>query len=397
MTLILASGDHHFDEHSRFDECKRVHAWMADEVARAKPAVFLSGGDIYERASTPLERQAVADWLAAVAETCPVVVVKGNHDRPLDLEILRRLKTRHPVIIEERCGVHVVNGVAIGAMAWPNRASLATMVGKPMSGEGLDVAARECIQHVLRGLGGELQAHDGPKLLLGHFMVDGAVTSVGQPLVGAEFNVPLADFALAGVPIVIAGHIHKPQHFDHGMFDVVYTGSPFRTAFGEVEEKSVLRVEFEDQNRARWSRITTPAAPMVLLTATWWPEAPSGGAMGYPCEDDERGVPPLNHRMAEGEFIGAEVRYRYKVASDHRAAARRAASEVVSDLFAAGAVSVKVEEEVVATTRARVPEIAKAATTRGKLEAMWRARGAAPEPARAERIFAKLAQIEEGS
>lgn len=74
---ILASGDHHWDEHSRFDECERIHGWIASQIEYERPDVFLSAGDIYERASTPRERAAVAEWLVRVAETCPVVIAKG--------------------------------------------------------------------------------------------------------------------------------------------------------------------------------------------------------------------------------------------------------------------------------------------------------------------------------
>ena len=78
---IVASGDHHFDEHSpRWAECLRIHRWMADEVRRRKPDLFLSGGDIYERASTPVERSAVAEWLTVLAETCPVIIAKGKYE-----------------------------------------------------------------------------------------------------------------------------------------------------------------------------------------------------------------------------------------------------------------------------------------------------------------------------
>ena len=60
---LLASGDHHFREHSRFAEAIRVHSWMVDVARERKPDVFLSGGDVYESASTPLEREAVAGAL----------------------------------------------------------------------------------------------------------------------------------------------------------------------------------------------------------------------------------------------------------------------------------------------------------------------------------------------
>jgi DNA repair exonuclease SbcCD nuclease subunit len=380
---IMASGDHHFDEHSRFQECIRVHGWIADEVARQRPAAFLSGGDIYERASTPNERAAVAEWLTAVAETCPVVIARGNHDRQRDCELLARLRTRHPVIVEERCGVHVVGGVAVAAVGWPNRASIAHMIGKPLPPEAVDDVARELLSNVVRGLGQELITHAGPRVLLTHAMINGSITSVGQPLIGAEMNVGLDNLALSGADIAIAAHIHKPQEWQFGKLPIAYTGSPFRTAFGEVEEKSILLAEFGADGRlVQWSRLTTPATQMILIEAKWDGEGASFeiSSLAFPsCE----------------RVNGAEVRFRYRVDANCRDAAKRAATELRARMTSDGAVSVKCEEEVMSTTRARAPEVAAAKTIDDKLVAFWRSRGLELKAQRIDALLTKFHLVEE--
>lgn len=379
---ILASGDHHFDQSSRWDECVRVHDWIADEVERQRPDVFLSAGDIFERGSTPAERKAVAEWLTRIAEVCPVLATKGNHDRYLDPAIFARLHTAYPILVEEACGVHYVgtpNGMAaIAAVAWPNRASLAAML--QLSGKRLDAAAGEALRQVLTALGAELALHAGPrmpKILLGHFMIDGSKTSLGQPLVGAELNVPLGDLALAGADITIAGHIHCPQDFEG---PVVYVGSPYRTAYGELEEKSVLCVEFDGPRLVGWRRIPTPATPMLLLVDEW------AAGRGWLC-----GLTGLGNAA---ELRGADVRISYSVDADQRDAAKLAAAEYVEQLTAAGAIAVKCEELVRATTRARAPEVALAKTLDDKLRACWKARGIALEPAREERLLRLATELE---
>lgn len=375
---IVASGDHHFDESSRFSECIRVHDWIADYVHADRPDVFLSGGDIFERASTPLERQAVADWLIRVAEICPVIIAKGNHDRRLDCAILSRLRTRHPIIVEERCGVHRVGDGAIAVVAYPSRASLAAMIGKPLPSAALDDVARDCLRDVLRGLGAELAAHDGPRVLLTHAMINGSITSTGQPLVGAEMNVGLDDLALAGADITIAAHIHKPQHWTHGGQDFTYTGSPFRTAFGETEEKSIVVAEVSRAGTS-WRRVPTPAAGMELFDGAF-----TSGVLAITSEA---------HPTAE-RVRGAEVRLRYSVAAEDRDAGQRAAAELKDRMLADGAISVKVEDQVIAKVRARAPEVAAAKTLEEKLRALWAVRQLDIPEERARVLLGRVASLE---
>lgn len=363
---LIASGDHHWDEHDRWDEALRVHGWMVNLIRDERPDVFLSGGDVYERASTPKERAAVADWLSAVAEVCPVVIAKGNHDRHLDCALLARLRTRHPVIVEERAGVHVVGGAAIATVAWPERVHLLAALGA-LSGDAVDVVVNDALCNVLRGLGDQLEGHDGPRILLGHFMCDGAETSTGQPLLGQPIRVGLADLALARSHLILMSHIHKAQRWDAGGAPALYMGSPFRTTFGQLERKSVVVASFDGPRLVEVREVETPAARMFLVEDEW-------GADGWRCGW---------HGMPEDvELVGAEVRLRYKVAADQRDAAKSSAAKVRDDVIAHGAVNVKVEEEVIAVNRARAPEVAKAKTLEEKLQALWRARGFDPGPRR---------------
>lgn len=372
---IIASGDHHYDQHRRFAECVRIHAWIADLVRTERADAFLSGGDIYERASTPTEREAVAEWLTAIAEVCPVVIAKGNHDRPLDVYWLRRLRTRHPVIVEERAAVHRVGEASIATVAWPSRSALAAMVGGDAA--GTEDAARVALSAVLRGLGHELASHNGPRVLLGHFMIDGSKTSTGQELLGAEMNVSLADLALAGADVVIASHIHMAQSWEVNGTPVLMCGSPFRQNFGELEPKSVVLLEWQGRELARVDRVPTPATPMVHLDATWNPDSASLDGL------DDADFPE-----------GAELRLRFHVPSDHREAARRDAQRWAEEFRAAGAASVKLEECVIATTRARSPEVARAVTLVDKLDALWSARRDVPDPVRRDALVAKLGELE---
>jgi exonuclease SbcD len=373
LLRVLASGDHHFEEGPRFAECKRTHAVQVDMVAADPPAVFVSTGDLFHKRSTITERHAAADFIMGVATHCPVLLVDGNH-APHEIAIFRRLRTKFPVIVEEGAVVHVLGGVAIGAMAWPSTSMLSAASGRQLG--DLDASARACFQDLIRGMGAILQQHDGPRMIAGHFMLDGSIAATGQPLIGLPLNISLTDLAYGGVQLVVMGHIHKPQDWTFGNMIAAYTGSPYRTAFGELEDKSVLRATFDGQRLLAVERIDTGARGMHLLNAVW-----DGTNL-----DVE--FPPAE------ALRGADVRVRYEVAADQRPAATRAAEAVVASLYALGAAQVKPEPEILATTIARAPEVATAKGLKAQVTASLRRRGRFPDPERWSRIEPKVAILE---
>jgi len=267
---VIATGDHHFVEGPRWKECLRIHDWIVDEVRRRQPDLFVSAGDVYDGPSTPIEREAVASFLLRVADVCPVLVVRGNHDRRHDLELLGRLAGAHPIVVEEGAGVHVLGGIAVGAFAWPSRGSILTALGA-RSSEEVGQLGREALRRVFRGIGDRLRLEEegGRRtLLVGHAQVAGCkVSDHGQPLpFGEQIVVGLEDLAIADTDAVILGHIHLAQSWETANGPVIYTGSPFRNTFGESDPKSILLLEPKKSGAlSRYTRIPTPAAPMVLL------------------------------------------------------------------------------------------------------------------------------------
>jgi DNA repair exonuclease SbcCD nuclease subunit len=376
---ILATGDHHFDERSRFAECQRVHDFMVDVARRESVDVFLSGGDLFERNSAIAEREAVSEWLTKLAEVCPAVIAKGNHEKELELAILARLRTKHPVIVEERAAVHRIAGASIAAVAWPNRAAVMAMLGRPVPAEGLDRAALEALRDVLRSLGDEMAQHDGPRILLGHFMCEGSIASTGQPLLGLPLTVTLSDLALARASVGFLSHIHKRQAFEHLGVQYLYTGSSFRTDTGQLEEKSITLATFEGSRLVALEHIPTPCADLVHLEATW-----KEGRFEYAPGDYDRAV-----------RAGCEVRFSYRVNPDERDAAKRAAETFARELRGFGATVGRPEEDVQARARARVPELAGASSLAEKLPMVWASKGDVIAPERAARLLRMLAEVEQ--
>lgn len=382
---FMSTGDDHIKEGARWLECIRIHDWIAGEVEKEKPDAFMDGGDIYDALSTPTEREYASGWLQRIAEVCPVIITKGNHDRELDCAILGKLRAKHKITVEEACGVHMVGGIAVAAVAWPSLGNLAAMMGRPVNSTVLDDVARAELSKVFLGLGSALDLMDAPKLLLGHFMVDGSMTSLGQPLIGAQLNISLTELSLARAQMVLMSHIHKPQEWTFNDAPIAYMGSPYATAFGETETKSIILGDVT-QAGISWTRRPTPRTPMVLVEAGWDPEWPG---WVWSNEDDR-------HILELGGAGGAEIRFRYHVRADLREQVKLEAAAVKARWLEGGAVSVKVEEVVIPQVRSRTPEIATASSLAEKSRLVWKAKGIDVSPERDARLMTKLSALQEG-
>ena len=381
MTRIAVIADSHYDEHSRFEECLRIHQWIARDLVERGVDLVLHAGDVFERKSTPRERMAFASWVRQVTDHAPLLIVRGNHDAVGDLPLFARLETKHPVIVEEGAAVHVVAGVAVGCLAWPRRAEILAAAGHE-GREATEQLAGDALRAVLRGLGQELANQEGPRILLSHAMVRGSVTSTGQPLVGCDLEIGLDDLALAGADFVALGHIHKGQQWDPGGVPMAYPGSPRRTSFGELESKAYLVVDLFPGRRGEIAveRVETPSTPMVHVDAE---VRELGGSLLLVAED------------APDDVRGAEVRLRYLVDADQRELGKRLAAERKEALLRDGAVDVRVEEVVRPTTRARAPEVAKATTLEGKLRSFWAAKNDVPPAPRDAELIRKAIHLDD--
>lgn len=373
---ILATGDDHFVESVRFEECCAVHSWMVDLARDLRIDAWADGGDVFDGESTVVEREAVADWVTRMCEVAPGVMVKGNHDFPREVLYLQRLRTRHPLKVEERAGVHIVGGAAFAAIAWPDRAGILALAGSIGATEGL---IREALQHVFRGLGAELSSRAGslPRIGLMHAMVDGSIASTGQPLLGMPLNISLEDLGLLAVDLGFLSHIHKAQRFAPASGGPwLYAGASHRTDFGQLEPKSVVFAEFDGQRLVKLEEIETPCSPMLHVESSWIQSS----------WDEMRGLDNVRHH-------GAEIRWRYEVPADQQEAAAASAREWADKLIADGAKSVKLEPVVTVQTRARAPEVAAASTFAEKLKAHWDSVGFDPG-ARREALLEKAALLE---
>lgn len=348
--------DNHFDEHSRFAETIRIHNWIADDAERRGCEFTLLGGDMFERGrSNSEERNAVAAWLLRMASLGPVVGVDGNHDGEGETQIFNLLEAAHPITFYSRPTVHVMAGLLIACLPWPRKSTLLAEAGTGGL-EAVNNLAQHHLRNILRGLGSEMdqEAPGGgvARIALAHVMIDGAKTDHDQPLVGADMALSLQDLGLMRAAFYACGHVHAQQDDVIDGAPCIYGGAPRHNNFGEPGPKGYVVIEFDDAGYlVAWERIATPATPMLLVSARW-----EGGQLTT---------------YSHGRLEGAEIRLRVRVAADARTSARLAAEEWRLGALSEGALSVKVEEDVVVTKRAKAPQVAVAKTVSDKLVAHW--------------------------
>jgi exonuclease SbcD len=370
--------DLHFHRCSRWEELLRVMDWIRDECERLHPDVIVNGGDMLDvlaRKPDVEEIRVLALWLADLAAIAPVVGVAGNHD-PSGLGMFNLVEAPHPIFIADRPCLHVAAGIEFALLPWPRKGQLLAQLG--VGGEQARQVGVELLTNVIRGLGASYE-FDGPRCFVGHVQLRGARVSTGQPLApGADFEIGTEDLALANCDAYLLGHVHLPDDFGVGGAPGAYGGSSRRTAYGEVEEKSLVVVDFEEGVPVKLWRVPIPCQPMILIEDEW------GGELGW-----RSGMDP-----SDDEVVGADIRFRFRFEADQRDVVMSAAEQNRQELLRRGAAVVKLEPEIIVQSAARAPEVATARTLKDKIAAYWRAKDAVPPEARRERLLSKVLDVE---
>lgn len=373
MIRIAAIADSHFNDARRPEDCIAAHEAFLHAAAEEHVDLILHAGDIYDRPrSTPADRLAVSEWLRDASDVAPVVLVRGNHDAPGDIDLLDRIaEGRHSIdavvmpdtAVIERGGTKI----AVVCIPWFSKAQIASTLPADVADAAqtneLTIATARGMLDSLR-----LQAQDYARrgyvtVLLGHVQVAGSETSTGQTLIGQTVELAPADLAAVGCSIAVVGHIHKHQAWLDGR--VVYPGSPLPQDFGERETKGWCLIEI-DPKRPHEPRVTFKPLPVRELVLI----------------DLDFTDPDLLTKIEVP--AGALVRVRCKVTPEQLATLDGEAFERA--YLAAGAAEVKFEPQLEQTTRARVPEIVETQDLATKFRAFLRAKGI-------ERTEAEVAEL----
>ncbi len=376
-------ADLHIDERKRPNDQAHILDVLCGQISEFKPHVALIAGDLFERQSTPNERNMLSDFIRRLASFSPVVIVRGNHDAQSDLDIFADLASEHDIHIYDRPGVFHVGTpggkVEIVAIPWIDKAAfVAKLDAAEASSESTKARIEAEIATLFVSLGEQLGTiGTAASFVVAHLNVSGSEASTGQTLTGQGLEVTPGALAELGADYVALGHIHKYQNWNVGGCPVVYAGSPWRQNFGEPEDKGWMAVEVAKHGEERSVR---------------------GGFRELPCREivtidttPGEGVASFADRFERATIAsGALVRVRVKL-GPHDTFDEDQARQI---LMNRGAHSVKVEIEVQHDERVRSVGMENARTNLERILAYWKSTDTIPEAARAEGVAAKLSQIE---
>lgn len=267
---VACIGDTHIQgSHPRNDD--RLAAFdHALDAALALPDLkaVVHMGDVFHSESSPDDRLQVAQRLQRAADVVATLEVEGNHGRRGDTSLQERLHARNPIHVVTQPQLLVINGIMFAVLPYPSKAA---MVAAGATREAQVQIAHDAFDLIaMQDTGKAWQEWRGPKMVVGHLTIAGAVTSVGQPLVAAELEMDPATLTRYGNVPKVFGHIHKHQVVG----DAVYVGSSCRMDWGETERKGWLHVQFtyDDQPvpdmRHHWSFRELPVPPMYHVQGT---------------------------------------------------------------------------------------------------------------------------------
>lgn len=222
-------------------------------------------GDVFDSVSPTMDEiQVVLEWIEAMSDVVPILVIPGNHDMGASGNMataLEPLKFRPNVFVMERPESRLLNfgemAVRFFALPYPSKGRLLSNIehqGK--STEELIALANQGLAAILRSF--KLEFEPGvANVLLAHGSVMNAKVGEQPRSIANDIFLPLDE--LEAFTFVAIGHIHASQAVAK---NVVYAGSIMRNSFGEESEyKGFNLIEINDpEEHAKVTFVENPHA-----------------------------------------------------------------------------------------------------------------------------------------
>lgn len=380
---VVVIGDIHQQHGHRWNDARlaALRQAIAHGVGLEHLGAWVLLGDVFHQRSTPDDRNAIAPLVQEMADVAPVFIDYGNHDQPGDLQILTRLDSAFDIVVFDRPALVRLltpNGqtLAVFGLPYPHKGGI--VAAGHASSAVRDVAA-DALADIMTSASAQLRdaaSRGEATLFAGHATIAGAVSSVGQPMgLERDIAIDVAHLEQLGTVPKVFGHIHKPQAMPAG---AVYVGSVGRNDFGEVEDKRIVVVEYQQDGHRNWhgTIVEVPLACPRLwhvegeLTREAFTWRVTRGPDGEPLE-------------APASWNGDHVRVRYRFDANDRVALDKA--RILAEFADA---TLELDPVAVRTRAVRAPEVAAATTVDGKVAAFVRSMGREWTPSMAAKLAA---------
>jgi DNA repair exonuclease SbcCD nuclease subunit len=361
---FLSTGDLHIGTECD-DDVRASTDEIADIAQKEGPDVIVFTGDIYDKTSSPEDREIAKNIVIKFASIAPVFIIKGNHDAKKDLLILGNLETKYPISVHERPFLVPYPDIKLSMhlLPWFTKAAwVAAKVGEDYNIESSNEAVSNLGISYLRSQ--VAMAKDigmNRHIIFGHLTIAGARAENHQPLLGEGITFGYHDLVEAGFEAGAFGHIHLAQKFGRtdGGPTFWYNGSPAALDYGE----SAIGKRFTIYDTETRKVTTFPLKSIARITfdAVW----------------DGKLTPDINLVDAQ-HFNGGRVKVKLLVEEGYSSDdGEKAVREFV---FTYGnPLDLKIERATKPKDQVRSDEISKAKSAAEKLNAYWKATDTTPE------------------
>lgn len=297
----------------------------ADIMKREGVTLCAIPGDIYEAEATRTQREQFTRFLETLlANEIEVVIVRGNHDLPGELDTLRIAPGVH---VFEKPGSVMIGDLQVLTVPHFSASAIAQLAS---TREEMAEIGTELFGRILDDYFQRIQSHKGPSIVLAHAVVDGARLDSGFIPRQNGIHLSLAKLMSFGCPVML-GHYHAQQSLSEL---IAYSGSITRQTFGEAGEKGILIWEIDGRNYGAPAFHPIPQTDQFTFDNAW-----EGTGLKY--------------ALPSGSFVGAKVRFRYTVRQSELAQVDL--SDVLKVFEGA---QLKIERQIIFETAIRNAEIA---------------------------------------
>lgn len=228
---------------------------LVDYARQEKVDAVLVAGDIFDHVRPPHESQekVYAALMELALAEIPVALIAGNHDsvghwhalKPLfqlaRVSVTSQLGTRALETLQTRSGP-----LQLACLPWPNERLLSPLRLGREEDEELRMSWAEQVRKLVDVLCRQLPRDQGPRVLLGHLLVNGSQPSCSQrPLTIADTYAVSGEIFPGDLNYIALGHIHQPQKVG-APSKAYYAGSLRPLDFGEAgQPRGFYRVDLE--------------------------------------------------------------------------------------------------------------------------------------------------------
>ena len=370
---ILSTGDWHFNSGYDADVESSVRQ-IINYVKENHVDLIANTGDVYERASEPGSRNLAADLLREMAEWAPILIVRGNHDAPGDLDIFSKIRSKHNIQVHSTPGFIPIEGYGIHTLPWLTKARWQSLHPDASKEEGDKTVSQLLLEYLKTNVA--LRSDCKKHILIGHCLIAGAKAQNHQQM-GAD-GVTLGQYDLEEMGFVAAflGHIHLKQWIGNSCryyYRYYYNGSIAALEYGETPDKyfSVF-----DTNSLTPDFIKLNTIHRQDIEAEWTPE----------------GISIINE-FPDSLISGARIRANLRIQGGDNI--DQAKKQLEEWLESHKALEYTISPQVIPVSKIRAVEITSAQTLHDKLRMHWKATNTEPEEDVKNRMLEMLSEIED--